>query len=119
MLFIAIISLINTIQWCIVLIIPRSFGRSLIRKYIDTTTRDIETVAVSSTTISNDDLRLFDQILGDDGLFVLRQIAIDLGHLPVSYLTRAMYTTMDVDYNNKMFNRQSGSRLIEKLEKQI
>ncbi|KJH48425.1 Innexin [Dictyocaulus viviparus] len=80
LLFVAIVSIINSIYWILCLFISTK-ARRIITDYLAT---DPNTQPGRLST------EQFFMLLGKDGLFVLQQMSLNLGDIPASYLSIAM-----------------------------
>lgn len=86
-LFVAIVSWANFLNWAKVLCFP------------STSRKRLQAFLALHSAGSAVYLDRFVRALGVDGVFVLHQIALNVGELPASYLTLAMYNLMDSGEN--------------------
>ncbi|KAH7725522.1 INX-6 protein [Aphelenchoides avenae] len=88
MLFVCLVSTVNCFSWMLTLCRPERSYRK-IRSYLN----------VYSGSVYLDK---FLRALGPDGIFIIHQISLNVGDLPASYLTQAMYNVVEEsDVENK------------------
>uniref|UniRef100_F1L5G5 Innexin n=1 Tax=Ascaris suum TaxID=6253 RepID=F1L5G5_ASCSU len=103
MFFVAMVSTANFFFWTISTCVTRTARRTIIQ-YLNEDNR---------TSVEH-----FLRLLGNDGLFIVQQISINIGDLPASYLTRAMKTvaeTWDIAVNDGLEGRsllQKGNKAV-------
>ncbi|KAK0399836.1 hypothetical protein QR680_003239 [Steinernema hermaphroditum] len=85
MLFVAIVSTINTIWWSL----------TLCRKTANKTVRGYFMLTDSMGAHKPPKMTKFLDELGNDGLFVMEQITLNIGRVPASYLTHAMSVELE------------------------
>ncbi|KAI6216016.1 hypothetical protein M3Y94_00453700 [Aphelenchoides besseyi] len=98
MLFVSIVSAANCVSWLMTMCMPERSERRL-RSYL--------TVHKGSLYLEN-----FMRALGADGVFILHQIALNIGDLPASYLSLALYNVV-IEFD------QETRRLIEHSTKDV
>lgn len=82
MLFVSAVSWVNCLEWARIMCVPQA-SKAKLQSFL--------AVHAGSSVY----LERFFRALGPDGIFILHQIALNVGDLPTSYLTLAMYNAIE------------------------
>uniref|UniRef100_A0A7E4VMZ5 Innexin n=1 Tax=Panagrellus redivivus TaxID=6233 RepID=A0A7E4VMZ5_PANRE len=96
MFFVAVVSTLHCVYWLALSICLNSYIRQQLHHKL----------AIHSKSAN---LNKFFNVLGNDGIFILHQVGVNIGELPASYLAQAMFNVAD-----ELDNRGETASLLEK-----